>query len=48
MWRQARARAGQSGAACSRRRPALEWGSTIALVLAVGFLALTFWIEPPV
>ena len=48
MWREGRARADRPGVACSRRRPTLEWGSRIALALAVGFLALTFWIEPPV
>ncbi len=48
MWREGRARGNQSGATCSRSRPTLEWGSRIALVMALGFLALTFWIEPPV
>jgi hypothetical protein len=28
--------------------PLLDWGSKIALGLAVGFLVLTFWIEPPI
>jgi mercuric ion transport protein len=40
MWRQRRA------TTCAR--PALDWGSKLAIVLAVGLLALTFWIEPPV
>ena len=46
MWRQRRARLSVPGAACAR--PTLDWGSKIALVLAVGLLALTFWIEPPI
>ena len=46
MWRQRRARLCVPGAACAR--PTLDWGSKIALVLAVGLLALTFWIEPPI
>jgi mercuric ion transport protein len=25
----------------------LDWGSKLAIVLALGLLALTFWIEPP-
>jgi mercuric ion transport protein len=45
MWRQRRARSCVPGAACGR--PALDWGSKIAFALALGFLALTFWIEPP-
>jgi mercuric ion transport protein len=32
----------------ARVSPLLDWGSKIALVLAVGFLVLTFWIEPPI
>jgi mercuric ion transport protein len=40
MWRQRRA------PACAPSW--LDWGSTIALVLATGLLALTFWIEPPI
>jgi mercuric ion transport protein len=48
MWRQRRALAGQSGVHCGRRRPMLDWGSGIALALALGLLVLTFWIEPPV
>jgi mercuric ion transport protein len=40
MWRQRRA------IACAR--PALDWASKFAIVLAVGLLVLTFWIEPPV
>jgi mercuric ion transport protein len=46
MWRQRQARLCAPGAACSR--PTVDWGSKIALVLAVGLLALTFWIEPPI
>jgi len=46
MWRQRRVRLCVPGTACAR--PALDWGSKIALALALGFLALTFWIEPPV
>jgi mercuric ion transport protein len=46
MWRQRRALACHSGATCAR--PVLDWGSKIAVVLAAGLLALTFWIEPPV
>jgi len=44
MWRQRQARLCAPGAACSR--PTVDWGSKIALVLAVGLLVLTFWIEP--
>jgi mercuric ion transport protein len=46
MWRQRRARLCAPDAACAR--PSADWGSKIALVLAVGLLALTFWIEPPI
>jgi mercuric ion transport protein len=46
MVRQRRARVCAPGTACAR--PMLDWGSKIALVLAVGLLVLTFWIEPPV
>ena len=46
MVRQRRAQSCAPGAACAR--PLLDWGSKIALVLAVGFLVLTFWIEPPI
>ena len=46
MWRQRQARLCAPGAVCSR--PAVEWGSRIALLLALGLLALTFWIEPPI
>lgn len=46
MWQQRRARQCTPGAACAR--PAIDWGSRIALVLAIGLLALTFWIEPPI
>jgi mercuric ion transport protein len=45
MWRQRRARAGAPGAVCAR--PLLDWASRLAMVLAVGLLGLTFWIEPP-
>lgn len=46
MWRQRRARACTPGVVCAR--PALDWGSKIAFVAAIGLLALTFWIEPPI
>ena len=46
MWRQRRARRSAPGTACAR--PTLDWGSKIAVVLAVGLLALTFWIDPPI
>lgn len=46
MWRQRQALLCPPGTACAR--PALDWSSKIALVLAVGLLALTFWIEPPI
>lgn len=46
MWRQRRVRLCVPGAACAR--PTVDWGSKIALVLTVGLLALTFWIEPPI
>ena len=46
MWRQRQARLCSADAACAR--PALDRGSKIALLLAVGLLALTFWIEPPI
>lgn len=45
MWRQRRVRACSPGAA--RARPALDAASIAAMVLALGLLALTFWIEPP-
>lgn len=45
MWRQRQARLRAPGAACAR--PALDWGSKIAIVAAIGLLALTFWIDPP-
>ena len=44
MWRQRQAR--PPGAACTR--PVMDWSSKIAVLLAIGLLALTFWIEPPV
>jgi mercuric ion transport protein len=46
MWRQRRARLCVPGAVCAR--PTVDWGSKIALLLASGLLALTFWIEPPI
>jgi mercuric ion transport protein len=46
MWRQRRARLCTPNAACAH--PTIDWGSKIALLLAVGLLALTFWIEPPI
>jgi hypothetical protein len=45
MWRQRRARA--CGDAGSRRRPILDRITQVALVLAFGLPALTFWMEPP-
>lgn len=46
LWRQRRANACSPGAACSR--PALDWTTKAAIAVALGLLALTFWIEPPV
>ncbi|MDI1263297.1 MAG: mercuric transporter MerT family protein [bacterium] len=46
MWWQRRAQACTPGVVCAR--PALDWGSKIALVAAIGLLVLTFWIEPPI
>ena len=46
MVRQRRTRLCAPGTVCAR--PILDWGSKIALVLAVGLLVLTFWIEPPI
>jgi len=46
MWRQRRALACSPGTTCTR--PALDRASKIGMLLAVGLLALTFWIEPPV
>ena len=46
LWRQRRARACSPGTACAR--PAFDVASIAAMVLAVGLLALTFWIEPPI
>lgn len=43
---QTRARACDPDAACSS--PLLDRSSKVAVVLAVGLLALTFWIEPPI
>lgn len=45
MWRQRRARA--CGTAGQSRRPILDRITLVALVLAFGLLALTFWMEPP-
>jgi mercuric ion transport protein len=44
MWRQHRAR---RCAETSCARPTLDWLSKLAVVAAVGLLALTFWIESP-
>ncbi|WP_395708349.1 hypothetical protein [Reyranella sp.] len=30
-----------------RANSVLDWGSKLAVLLAIGLLALTFWIEPP-
>ena len=46
MVRQRRTRLCTPGTACAS--PMLDWGSKIALVLAIGLLMLTFWIEPPI
>ncbi|MBN9091358.1 MAG: mercuric reductase [Reyranella sp.] len=46
MWRQRRLQACSPDSACVR--PFLNWGNKIAVVLAIGLLALTFWIEPPI
>lgn len=46
MVRQRRTRSCAPGTACAS--PMLDWGSKIALVLAVGLLVLTFWIDPPI
>ncbi|WP_422035541.1 mercuric reductase [Reyranella sp.] len=46
MWWQRRARLCAPDATCNR--PTVDWGNKIALVLAVGLLALTFWIAPPI
>lgn len=46
MWRQRRTRACTPGATCER--PTLDWGSKIAFCVALGLIALTFWIEPPI
>ncbi|MBY0320293.1 MAG: mercuric reductase [Reyranella sp.] len=45
MWRQHRARA--CSAAGPHKRPILDRITQVALVLALGLLALTFWTEPP-
>lgn len=45
LWRQRQARLRAPGAACAR--PALDWTTKLALVVAVGLLGVTFWIEPP-
>lgn len=45
-WRQRRRRQCVPGVSCAH--PALDWGGRIAVLLAIGLLALTFWIEPPV
>lgn len=46
IWWQRRRIACSPGSACTR--PSLDWGSKIAVVLALGLLALTFWIAPPI
>jgi len=46
MMRQRRTRLCAPGTACAS--PILDWGSKIALVLSIGLLVLTFWIEPPI
>lgn len=46
VWRQSRARACGVAGPCAR--PALDWISRIAIVMALGLLALTLWIEPPI
>ena len=46
MWRQRQARRCAPEAACAR--PVVDWGSRMAVLLAVGLLSLTFWIEPPI
>ncbi len=45
LMRQRRART--CGTAGPRRRPILDRITLVALVLAFGLLALTFWMEPP-
>ncbi len=45
MWRQRKTRLCCGDTACAR--PTLDWGSKIALLIAGGLLALTFWIDPP-
>lgn len=44
--RQRQARVCTVGATCER--PWLDWLNKIAMALAVGLLALTFWVEPPI
>ena len=46
MWRQRRMRACTPGAACAH--PALDLATMVVVVTALGLLALTFWIEPPI
>lgn len=41
-----RRRRAAGGVTCAR--PMLDWSGRIAILLAVGLLALTFWIEPPI
>jgi mercuric ion transport protein len=45
-WRQRRRRLCVAGISCAH--PTLDWAGRIAVLLAIGLLALTFWIEPPV
>ena len=46
MVRQRKARLCTPGRVCAS--PMLDWGSKIAMALAVALLVLTFWIEPPI
>lgn len=46
MWHQRRARICATAGACTR--PALDRLTRVSLALALGLLALSFWIEPPI
>lgn len=46
MWRQRRGMSCNPGTVCAR--PVMDRASKIAIMLSIGLLALTFWIEPPV
>lgn len=46
MVRQRKAQLCAADAACASAM--LDWGGKLAMVLAIGLLALTFWIEPPI